>query len=156
MSSKSLKRRRIIAFIFVNAIQYPRTLKNNIYHLHKWELPLFLHLDTFICNWPRSGPFCWQDPCFGCNRGFDLVVVLENNFFQLCYYNPRKFLRFTRFIRSYVNHPAVVLINHCQSYTACLMCAVQSCHVPFFCSCLFPMIMHLHCWAHLLLECCEL
>ena len=32
------------------------------------------------------------------------------------------------------------------------MCAVQSCHVPFFCSCLFPMIVHLRCWAHLLPE----
>ena len=30
---------------------------------------------------------------------------------------PRKSLRFTRFRRSYVNHPAVVLTNHCQSYT---------------------------------------
>ena len=87
----------------------------------------------------------------------DLIWLL---FLKIIFFNfvttPRKFLKFTRFIRSYVNHPAVVLTNHCQSYTACLMRAVQSCHVPFFCSCLSPMIMHLHCWAHLLLECCEL
>ena len=32
-----------------------------------------------------------------------------------------KSLRLTRFIRSYVNRPAVVLTNHCQSYTAFLL-----------------------------------
>ena len=72
---------------------------------------------------------------------------------------PRKSLRFTRFIRSYVNRPAVVLSNHCQSYTAllfCLMCSLQSCHIPFFCSCLFPMIVHLRCWANLLPGFCDL
>ena len=36
------------------------------------------------CNWPRSGPFCWQNPCSACNSGFNLVVVLEHTFFQLC------------------------------------------------------------------------
>ena len=46
---------------------------------------------------------------------------------------PNKSLRFTRFGRSYVNRTAVVLTNHCQSYTAfCLMCAVQKGHVHFF------------------------
>ena len=36
ISSKSLKRRRlIIAFIFVNTIQYAHSLENNIYHLNK-------------------------------------------------------------------------------------------------------------------------
>ena len=34
---------------------------------------------------------------------------------------------------------------HCSK----LLCSI-------FCSCLFPLIVHLHCWAHLLLECCEL
>ena len=36
------------------------------------------------------------------------------------------------------------------------MCAVQSCYVPFFWSCLFQIMVHFRCWAHLLLECCEL
>ena len=36
------------------------------------------------CTWPRSGPFCWQNPCSGCNSGIDLVVVLQYTFFQLC------------------------------------------------------------------------
>ena len=34
---------------------------------------------------------------------------------------PRKSLRFTRFVRSYVKRPAVVLTNHCQIYTAFLL-----------------------------------
>ena len=69
-------------FIFVNTIQCPRTLKNNIYHSNKQEPPPFYHSDTNA--WPRSGPFCWQNPCFGCNSGIDLVVGLEYIFFQLC------------------------------------------------------------------------
>ena len=35
---------RLIVFIFVNAIQYPRTLNYNIYHSNKWG-PSFFHLD---------------------------------------------------------------------------------------------------------------
>ena len=109
-----------------------------------------------FCNWPRSGPFCWQNPCSGCNSGFDLVVVLEYTFFQLCA-APRKSLRFTRFIRSYLNRPAVVLTNHCQSYTAFFLnvsCSKLLCSI--FCRCLFPMTVQLRYWAYLLLECCEL
>ena len=34
---------------------------------------------------------------------------------------PRKSLKFTRFIRSYVNRPSTVLTNHSQSYTAFLL-----------------------------------
>ena len=33
---------------------------------------------------PRSDPLCWRNPCFGCNSGIDLVVLLEYTFFQLC------------------------------------------------------------------------
>ena len=102
------------------------------------------------CNWPCSGSFCWQKPYSGCNSGFDLVVVLDNLvprailrtafcfpliakrcagdevvFLNILSFNfvatPRKSLRFTRFIRSYVNCRAVALTNHCQSYTAFLL-----------------------------------
>ena len=66
--------------IFVNTIQYPRTLKSNIYHLNKREPPPFFHSDTNA--WPRSGPLCWQNIYSGCNSGND--VVLEYIFFQLC------------------------------------------------------------------------
>ena len=46
-----------------------------------------------------------------------LLNVLSFNFVP----KPNKYLRFTRFRRSYVNCPAVILINHCQSYTAFLL-----------------------------------
>ena len=46
ISSKSQNRERLIAFILVNTIQYPRTLKNNIYHSNKRGPPPFFHLDT--------------------------------------------------------------------------------------------------------------
>ena len=36
------------------------------------------------CAWPCSGPFCWQNPWFGCNSGISLVVFLEYTLFQLC------------------------------------------------------------------------
>ena len=89
----------------------------------------------------------------------DLIWLL---FLNMPFFNfvatPRKSLKFTRFIRSYVNRPAVVQTNHCQSVTAFLLdvrCSNLPCSI-FFCSCLFPMIVHLRCWAHLLLACCEL
>ena len=40
----------LIAFIFVNMIQHPRTLNNNIYHSNKREPPPFFHSDTN--TWP--------------------------------------------------------------------------------------------------------
>ena len=43
---KSQKRKRLIAFILVNTIQYPCTLQNNIYHSNK-RVPLpFFNSDT--------------------------------------------------------------------------------------------------------------
>ena len=122
-------------------IRCPRILNNNIYHSNKWEPPSFFHLDTN--TWSRSGPFCWQNPSSGCNSGTDFVVVLECIIFNFVP-TLNKSLRFTRVRRNYVNRTAVVLTNHCQSYTAfCLMCAVQSGHLPFFCSSLSPMMVHL-------------
>ena len=145
MPSKNQKSHRLIAFIFVNTMQYPRTLKNNIYHSNKWGLLQFLHLDI--------------SPVTGHNLvhsvGKTHVLIVTVNLIWLLFLNilsfnfvaaPRKFLRFTRFIRSYVNRPAVVLTNHCQSYTAFLLdvrCSKLPCSI--FCSCLFPMIMHLRC-----------
>ena len=109
------------------------------------------------CNWTFSGPFCWQNQCSGCNSEFYLLLLLLHILSFNFVTTPRKSLRFTRFIRSYVNRPAVVLTNHCQSYTAFLLdVRCSKLRFPFFCSCFFPMIVHLRCWAHLLLECCEL
>ena len=52
----------------------------------------------------------------------DLIWLLFLNILSFNFVaTPRKSLRFTRFIRSYVNDPAVVLTNHCQSYTAFLL-----------------------------------
>ena len=34
-------------------------------------------------TWPRSDPFCWQNPCSGSNSGIHLLFVLEYTFFQL-------------------------------------------------------------------------
>ena len=46
ISSKRQKRQRLAAFIFVNTIQYPCTLKNSIYNSNKRGLPPFPHSDT--------------------------------------------------------------------------------------------------------------
>ena len=52
----------------------------------------------------------------------DLIWLLFLNILSFNFVaTPRKSLRFTRFIRSYVNRPAVVLTNYCQSYTAFLL-----------------------------------
>ena len=103
---------------------------------NKQEPPPFVHLDTN--TWPCSGPFCWQNPCSGCNSGTDLAVVLEIFAFN-------KSLRFTRLRRSCVNWSAVILTNHCQSYTAFLLgvhCSKWPC--SFFCSCFSTLTVHLH------------
>ena len=139
-------------------MQYSRTLTINIYHSNKWGPPLFLHLDTsFVIGHALVHSV---DKTHVLVVTVDLIWLLFLNILSFNFVaTPRKSLRFTRFIRSYVNRPAVVLSNHCQSYTAllfCLMCSLQSCHIPFFCSCLFPMIVHLRCWANPLPEFCDL
>ena len=63
-----------------------------------------------------------------------MVVVLELSFNFAP--TPNESLRLTRIRKSYVNRSAVILTNH-RSYAA------QSGHVPLFCSCLFPVIVHL-------------
>ena len=120
MSSKNQKRQRLITFIFVNRIQYPRTLKNNIYSSNKWGPPLFLHLGT--------SPVIAHALVHSVDKTHVMVVTVDLIWFlflNMLSFNfvatPRKFLRFTRFIRIYVNRPAVVLTNHCQSHTAFLL-----------------------------------
>ena len=120
MSSENSKRQRFIAFIFVNSIQYPHTLKNNTYHSNKQGPPLFLHLDTN----PVIGHALVHsvDKTNVLDVTVDLIWLLFLNILSFNFVaTPRKSLRFTRFIRSYVNRPAVVLTNHCQSYTAFLL-----------------------------------
>ena len=57
-----------------------------------------------ILIWPCSCPFCWRNPCFGCNTEIDLVVVLEYTSFN--------------FVQKLCNPPCC-LFNH--SYTAFLL-----------------------------------
>ena len=75
----------------------------------------------------------------------ELIGLLFLNVFSFNFApTPKKSLRFTRFRRSYVNLPAVVLTNHRQSYTAFLLdvCCLMWTR-SFFCTCLSPMIVHL-------------
>ena len=111
---------RLMAFILVNKIQYPQTLKNNIYHSNKRVPPLFFHLDT--------------NENSGCNSGIDLVFTVEYTFFQLCSNVEQISVSLARFRRSYVKRPLVVLTSP-TSYAAFLLdvhCVVQSGHVSFF------------------------
>ena len=75
----------------------------------------------------------------------ELIGLLFLNIFSLNFAPAlNKCFRFTRFRRSYVNRPAVVLTNHCQSHTAFLL-DVHCLKWPrsFFCSCLYPMTVDL-------------
>ena len=104
------------------------------------------------CTRQHSGPFCRKNPWFGCNSGTNLVLflnILSFNFVQ----TREKSLRFRIFRRSYVHRSIFVPTNHCQSCTACfcLMCAVQSGHIPFL-----RIYATYLCWVHLLLECRKL
>ena len=108
------KRLRLVTLIFFDTIKFPLTLKNTI------QTNTIFSFGYQYYTWPCSGPFCWQNPCSGCNSGIYLVVVLENTFFQLV--SPTNIsLRFTRFRRRYVNRAGVALINHCQSCTTFLL-----------------------------------
>ena len=87
----------------------------------------------------RSDSFSLANRYSDCNSGIDLVVVLEYTFFQLFLNDKQTSVRLTRFRKSYVNRPAVLLTNH-TSYTAFWLdvrCAVQSGHDPFF-TAVFP------------------
>ena len=99
---------RLIAFIFVNTIQYSRTLKSNIYHSNKRGTPSCFHSDT--------NPVIDHALVHSVDKTYVLVVTVELIwllFLNILSFNfvpiPRKSLRFTRFGRSYENHPVVVL-----------------------------------------------
>ena len=84
---------------------------------NKQEPPPFFHLDT--------SPVLDHVLVHSINKIHVLVVTVELIwllFFNILSFNfvatPNKSFRFTKFRRSYVNRPAVVVANHCQSYTA--------------------------------------
>ena len=104
---------------------------------------LFFHLDTI--------PVLVHVLVDSFDKIHVLVVTVELNwllFLNILFFNffptPNKSPGFRRFRRSYVNLTAVVLTNHCQSYTAFYLdvcCSKWPCF--FFVSCLFPMTVHL-------------
>ena len=138
-------------------MQYPITLKNNIYQSNKLEPLLFSHSDT--------NPVLDYVLVHSVDKTQVLVVTVGliwllfvNILFFHFVLTPNKPLRFTRFRKSSVNSSAVVLTIHCQSYTTFLLDVhcLKWWH-SFLISCLYPVIMHLRnlfCWAHLFLECC--
>ena len=109
---------RLIAFIFLKSIQYSCILKNNIYYRNKQVSPPFFHSDI--------NPVLGHVLVHSVDKTHVLVVTVELiwYFLNILSFNfvptPNKSLRFTRFRRSCLNRSAVVLTNHCQSYTAFL------------------------------------
>ena len=95
---------------------------------------LLMHCNTFAPWWTTSTIqtngdhhyfFIWMqivDRTHVLLATVDLIWLLFLNILSFNFVaTTRKSLRFARFIRSYVNCPAVVLTNHCQSYTAFLL-----------------------------------
>ena len=113
-----------------------------MYHSNKRGPPPFFHSDT--------NPVIGHVLVYSVGKTHILVVTVELIwwFLNILFFNfvptPNKSLRFTRFRRNYVNRTAVVLTNHCQSYTSFLF-DVRCSKWPrsFFLSCLSPMIVHL-------------
>ena len=116
----SLRKARRTRDVCVNTIQYPHTLKSNIHHSNKRKPPPFFHSDT--------NPVLGHVLVHSVDKTHVLVVTVELvwllcldtlsfNFVPIA----NKSFRFIRFRRSYVNHPADVLTNYCQSYTAFLL-----------------------------------
>ena len=67
----------IITFRSVNTTRHPLILKNNINHSSKREPLPFFHSNINAVLGSHSSQFCWQKPCFGCDSGINLVVLLE-------------------------------------------------------------------------------
>ena len=88
---------RLIAFIFVSAIQYARTLKNTIYNLKKRVPPPFFHPDTDLV--------LRHVLVHSVDKKHVMVVVVKlltwlfslNILFFYCVQTPSKSLKLTRF-----------------------------------------------------------
>ena len=122
-------------------MQYPCTLKNNIYHSNRREQPPFFHSDTN--TWPCSGPFCWQNPCSGCNSGTDWFAALEYILFQLCS-NIEQISYVHKIPKKLCKPPCcgsnqpLSKLHHFFTWYALFKVATF-----LFCSCLSPTIVHL-------------
>ena len=124
-------------------MQYPHTLKNNIYHSGKRGPPLFFHSDT--------SPVLGHVLDHSVDKTHVLVVTVELIwllFLNILSFNfvptANKSIRFTRFRKSYVNRPVVIVTSHCQSYTTFFTwCSLFKVIMFLFCSCLSPVVVHL-------------
>ena len=100
--------------------QYPRTLKSNINHSNNCRPPTFFHPD--INNVTRHTPVHSVEKTHVLVVTVELIGLLCLNMLSFNFAPPtRKSLRYTRFRKSYVNHPVVVLTNHYKRYTVLLL-----------------------------------
>ena len=111
-------------------IQYPHTLKSNIYHSNKWGPPPFFCSDIN----PVLGHFL----VYCVDKTHILVVIVE--LILLLFLNIPSF-NFAETPSRSLKTPCCCSIKVLLLF--CLMCAVQSDHDLPFCSCLSPMIVNL-------------
>ena len=77
-----LEEGKTIVFIFVNTMQYPHTLKNNIYHPNKRRTLPFFYSNTNPLLGHIMVHSVDKNPYSGCNNGIVFVVVLSNLFLR--------------------------------------------------------------------------
>ena len=117
-----LGRQRLIYFIFVNVMQHPCILMNNIQHrniehLSKRGPPPFFHSDTNLALANALVHPFEKTPILVATVELIwllLLNILSFNFLQ----TPNKSLRFRKFRRSNAHRSVAVQTNHCQSWTA--------------------------------------
>ena len=127
------EKQRLIAFIYVNMIQHPDILKNNMNHLSKRGPSPFFHSDTNLVLGNVLVHSVEKNPCSGCNRGINLAVVLEYSFPQLCS-NDKQISQVQKIQKKlYVHLSVVVQTKHHEMWIAffCLTRTVESDHIPF-------------------------
>ena len=117
---KTTRRRKIIAFIFVNMIQDPRILKNNIDHVNKRGPLSFFHPDTNLVL---------ENVLVHLVGNTHVVVVAVELIWLLCLnalsfnfvQTLNKSLRFRKFRRSNVHRSDIIQMNHYESCTTFLL-----------------------------------
>ena len=116
ISARSYEKLWLITFIFVNMMQHPCILMNNVKHSSKQDEHHFF-IQIPINNLAAFRSILSRKPMSCCNGGINLVIILKYSFSKFVQ-TPKKYLRFRRFRRSYVHHSVVVLTRHCQICTA--------------------------------------
>ena len=105
--------------------------------------PPFFHLDTNPVLGHVKIHSVDKDPYFG--WWVELIWLFFLNILSFIFFpTPNKSLRLTRFRKSCVSRPDVVLTNRTSYTVFCYMCAALFRMVTFlFCSCFSPMLVHL-------------